>query len=94
MMIGADHGVRVLLPAALLPLFPNCPAAVMIAATTVAEAIDTLDARYPGLRARLCDERSVPRRHIRIYVNGTPATLDTTLDHHAEIVILTAISGG
>ncbi len=93
-MIVEDRRVRILLPAALLPLFPHCPGALTITATTVAAAIDTLDARYPGLRACLCDERSVPRRHIRIYVNGIPATLDTTLDHDAEIVILTAISGG
>ena len=86
--------VQIRLPAALLQLFPNCPKTTNLTADTVSAAIDALNACWPGLRDRLCDERPAPRRHIKIFVDGAPATLTTPLHPNAEIVILTAISGG
>ena len=62
--------VRVLLPQALLSLFPGCPSAPIVDATTVADAIDALNLRWPGLRDRLCDETPAIRRHINIFVAG------------------------
>ncbi len=86
--------VHICLPAALLQLFPNCPKTTNLTAATVSAAIDALNIRWPGLRDRLCDERPAPRRHIKIFVDGKPASLTTPLHPNAEIVILTAISGG
>ena len=49
----------VLLPAALLRLFPTCPRELTMQAATVRDMIAALDAHTPGLRDRICD--STPR---------------------------------
>lgn len=86
--------VRVLLPQALLSLFPGCPSSARVDASTVSEAIDTLDNCWPGLRHRLCDETPAIRRHINIFVAGERASLETRLPADTEMVVMTAISGG
>jgi hypothetical protein len=63
----------------------------MVEAATVAEAIDSLDARWPGLRHRLCNSRSTLRPHINLFVGGRRATLDTHLATDAEVTILLAV---
>ena len=86
--------VLVVLPPALLPLFPGATAEVTVAAGSVDAALDALDARWPGMRDRLCDSRPAIRRHINVFVNGERATLTTKLPPGAEMVVTTAISGG
>ena len=86
--------MRVLLPTALTRLFPGSPARVDLEAATVAALIDGLDARWPGMRDRLCDSTPGIRRHINIFVGGERANLATHLPAGAEIIIMTAISGG
>ena len=39
-------------------------------AATLKDAIDGLEAEYPGMRERLCDEAGQIRRFVNIYVNG------------------------
>ena len=84
----------VTLPAVLLRLFPGANRHVALQAGSVAEAIAALDARWPGLRDRLCDSRPALRRHLNIFVDGERAALETPLKPGAEMVIMTAISGG
>jgi molybdopterin converting factor small subunit len=85
----------VLLPEALARLFPGAPRRAEIAdAATVRAAIDALDARWPGMRDRLCDSRPAIRRHINIFVGGERAQLETALPPGAEIIVMTAVSGG
>ena len=86
--------VTVSLPPVLLALFPGAVGRVEVAASTVGEAIEALDGRWPGMRDRLCDSRPAVRRHINIFVEGRRATLDTRLAPGAEVFVLTAISGG
>jgi molybdopterin synthase sulfur carrier subunit len=86
--------VVVELPAALVALFPGSLRRVDVAAATVAEAIDALDARWPGMRDRICDSRPDIRRHMRVFVNGERATLATPLAPGADVFVMTAISGG
>ena len=86
--------VVVWLPGALLRLFPEAEGRVELEATTVSEVMDRLDARYPGMRARLCDERPAIRRHISVFLNGDRAGLDSALPPGAELFVITAISGG
>lgn len=86
--------VTVVIPAALIALFPGAPARVEIAAATVGGAIDALDARWPGMRDRLVDSRPAIRRHINVFVDGERAGLETRLAPGAEVFVLTAISGG
>lgn len=86
--------VTVTLPAALLPLFPGAPGLLQLDAGTVAEVMDALEARWPGMRDRLCDSRPAIRRHINVFVEGRRATLDTNLAPGTEVFIITAVSGG
>lgn len=86
--------VVVTLPAALVNLFPGCVRRVELSAATVGDAIEALDARWPGLRDRVCDSRPGIRRHINIFVAGERATLETRLAPGAAVTVLTAISGG
>jgi molybdopterin converting factor small subunit len=89
-----DELVVVTLPAALVRLFQGAVRRVEVPASTVGEMIDALDARWPGMRDRLCDSRPAIRRHINVFVAGRRATLDTRLAPGAEVTVLTAISGG
>lgn len=86
--------VVVMLPAALVNLFPSSVQQVELCASTVSDAIDALDSRWPGMRDRLCDSRPSIRRHINAFVDGERATLETRLAAGAELIIITAISGG
>lgn len=86
--------VVVMLPAALVNLFPGSMRRVELSASTVGDALDALDARWPGMRDRLCDSTPAIRRHINVFVAGERAALDTRLPPGAELFVLTAISGG
>ena len=86
--------VVVRLPALLVKLFPGSVREVQVSATSVSEAIDALDRRWPGMRDRVCDSRPRIRRHINVFVDGERATLDTPLPPGAEVIVMTAISGG
>jgi len=86
--------VVVTLPLALARLFPGCVRRVELSASTVGAAIDALDARWPGLRDRVCDSTPRIRRHINVFVAGKRATLETPLAPGAEVMVMTAISGG
>src|ERR687892_79384 len=86
--------VVVMLPANLVRLFPDAVRQVELPASTVREMIDALDARWPGMRDRLCDSRPAIRRHINVFVEGRRTTLDTRLAPGAEVTVITAISGG
>jgi molybdopterin converting factor small subunit len=86
--------VVVRLPGVLVDLFPGSVRRLELEADDVAEMIDGLDARWPGMRDRLCDSTPAVRRHINIFVDGERARLDTRLPAGAEVFVLTAISGG
>ena len=86
--------VLVVLPRILVNLFPGTVREVTVSASTVRDAIDALDARWPGMRDRVCDSRPAIRRHINVFVDGDKATLDTPLTPGTEVIIMTAISGG
>ena len=91
---GAPAVVRVHLTSGLRGLFPGLPGEVAVEAATVAELLDRLDARWPGMRDRLSDERPAIRRHINVFVDGGRAGLDTPLAPGAEVYVFTAMSGG
>ncbi len=86
--------VSVLLPRALLALFPDADREIAMPARSVADVIAELDRRWPGMRDRLCDTTPRVRRHINIFVDGERATLDTPLRDGVKVYVLTAISGG
>ncbi len=86
--------VLVTLPSALVALFPGSPRCVQLSASTVSEVIEALNASWPGMRDRIRDSTPRIRRHINIFVEGERATLDTRLSQGAEVLVMTAISGG
>lgn len=88
--------VEVRLPATLPSLFPGLPRRLELEATTVGDAVDRLEERWPGLRDRLCEPGPAPalRRHIHVYVNGERAGLDAPLEPGTRLDVVAAISGG
>lgn len=64
----------------------------------LAEALEALFRRYPGIRDRLLTEQGSVREHINIYIGKEDIRymdgLKTKLSDAAEIVILPAVSGG
>ena len=86
--------VRVRLPAHLMNLFQSTERRIELSVTTVDEMLSALDARWPGMRDRICDSTPAIRRHINVFVNGRRASLDTRLAPGTDVFILTAVSGG
>jgi len=82
------------LPGTLTPLFTDLPRHVEVDATTVDEAVDELERRWPGLRDRLCEPGPVIRTHIHFYVDKERATLETPLEPRSRVEVIAAISGG
>ena len=70
---------------------------VPAAGTTLAEVIEDLEKRHPGVKERLLDEKGV-RRFINIYVGDDDVRfldgLKTTLKSGDQISIVPAIAGG
>jgi predicted phage tail protein len=82
------------LPGTLTPLFPGLPRRLDLEAATVGEAIDRLDAQWPGLRDRLCEPGPVLRGHIHVYVDRERASVDTPIEQRSRLDVIAAISGG
>ena len=89
--------VQVLIPTP-LQKFTNDEASVDLDAASIDALIDALDARYPGLKGRLCDENGKLRRFLNIYVNSEDIRfLDnqtTALADGDEVSIVPAVAGG
>lgn len=88
------------LPATLPPLFEGLPRQLDVEATSVGEVFAQLDARWPGLRDRVCEPAGdgsdgvALRPHIRVFVDGERAELATPLAAGARLDVIAAISGG
>jgi len=61
---------------------------------TVAETLDDLFARLPGLRLHIMDESGAVRPHVSVFVDGEQADLGTQVGDGSELRILHAVSGG
>ena len=85
---------RVILPNTLTELFPGALRTVEVEASTVTEALDQLDSRWPGMRSRLCESATRLRRHIVVFVDSDRSDLTTPVGPGAEVRIVPALSGG
>jgi len=92
--MDAKPQVLVRLPDHLVRLFPGAERRVWLRGANVDEMLHALDARWPGMRDRLCDSTPAVRRHINIFVGGRRAGLKTPLVQGMDVFVLTAISGG
>ncbi len=67
-------------------------------ASTLAEAVERLEADYPGMKERLVGDDGEIRRFVNIYVNGEDvrflSNLATALKASDEVSIVPAVAGG
>ena len=88
---------RVRIPSPLQSLTGN-QAEVQASGATVASLLDDLEARYPGLKARICDEQGKLRRFVNLYVNDEDIRFlkgeETPLQEGDLVSIIPAIAGG
>jgi molybdopterin synthase sulfur carrier subunit len=89
--------IKVRIPTPLRPLTKG-QGEVEVAAASIVDLIDTLNAAHPGIKARLCDESGELRRFVNIYVNEEDIRFlkgkDTSLKTGDEVSIVPAIAGG
>ncbi|MDR5695714.1 MAG: MoaD/ThiS family protein [Armatimonadota bacterium] len=71
---------------------------VEVEGRTLAEVIDALDKRFPGIRERLVDGEGKLHRFVNIFINEQDARLlnelETVLPEVAEVSIVPAMAGG
>lgn len=89
--------VVVLIPTP-LRRFTDGESRLTVSAGTVAELLDVLDARYPGIGERLRDDSGEVRRFVNVFVNGQNIRdgdgAQSTLSAGDEIGIIPAMAGG
>ncbi|MCC6621020.1 MAG: MoaD/ThiS family protein [Deltaproteobacteria bacterium] len=89
--------VNIKIPASLRKFVQNQDT-VEVEATTVGQALDALESKHPGVKAKLCDDQGNVRRFINLYANGEDVrfldNLETPLAAGAELQIVPAIAGG
>ena len=65
---------------------------------TLADVVAHLEAAYPGMRERLCEEDGELRRFVNVFVNGEDVRflsgLASELSEGDEVSIVPAVAGG
>ena len=89
--------VRVLIPTPLQRLTDN-QGEVVVEGSDIREVISNLEVKFPGVKARLCDENGALRRFVNIYINEEDIRFlkgeATALKDGDEVSIVPAIAGG
>ncbi len=71
---------------------------VTVAGKTVGELIASLEADYPGIKERICDDKGALRRFVNVFVKDEDVrfmkNLDTPVADGDEVSIVPAIAGG
>ena len=71
---------------------------VSVEGSSVASVIDALDAEFPGIKGRLCDDTGQLRNFVNVYVNGEDVRfedgLNTATKAGDEVSIVPAVAGG
>jgi molybdopterin synthase sulfur carrier subunit len=80
---------------ALLRTFTDQQESVDVPGATLAEVIDALDTRYPGIKARLCDgDRIRPGLAVVIDTQIARAGLSEPVPPASEVHFIPAVAGG
>lgn len=62
------------------------------------ELIDNLEAQYPGVKSRLCDDNGQIKRYVNVFVNDeeirTLQGSETLVSDKDEVSIIPAMAGG
>ena len=65
---------------------------------TLGEVIASMEAQYPGVKARICDDQGEIRSFVNMYVNGEDVRfldgLGTSVKSGDEVSIVPAVAGG
>ena len=89
--------VTVRVPTTLRPLTAGA-AAVATEGATLAEVLDDLEARHPGLRERVLDETGALRRFVNVFLDDEDVRfLDgpaTAVPSGSTVAIVPAVAGG
>ncbi len=76
----------------------NGESQVAVEASSVGESIDSLDAKHPGIKERICDEAGELRYFVNVYLNGEDVRfldgLKTEMNSGDELSIVPAVAGG
>ncbi|MBI3099052.1 MAG: MoaD/ThiS family protein [Planctomycetes bacterium] len=71
---------------------------VECAGATVGACIESLEAKYPGIKAKLCDEQGKVRRYLNLYLNDQDIRMlqseETPVKSGDHLSIIPAIAGG
>ena len=71
---------------------------VPVEAATVREAIEAVDQKYPGLAARVLDDRGLLRRFVNVFVADEDVRflqgLDTAVEPGQTVSLVPAVAGG
>lgn len=89
--------VKVLIPTP-LQKFTNNQATLALEGGNIVELLEVLDSTYPGIKARLCDDKGELRRFVNFYVNSEDIRFlqgkETALADGDEVSIVPAVAGG
>jgi molybdopterin synthase sulfur carrier subunit len=76
----------------------NSQETVQAQGATVAAVIADLQAKYPGLKERLCDDKGALRRFVNLFLNSEDIRFmdgpQTTVKDGDELSIVPAVAGG
>jgi sulfur-carrier protein len=93
----ADVAVEVRIPT-VFRKFTEGDSVVELEPGTVADLIDQLDNRYPGMRQQLMTDEGDLHRFVNIYVNDEDARylekLDTNVSEGDKVALLPSVAGG
>ncbi|MCY1034892.1 MoaD/ThiS family protein [Corallococcus sp. BB11-1] len=71
---------------------------VQASGSTVGEVLRDLDARYPGMGARVFDERGAVRRYVNVFLNEEDVralqSLETPVKDTDRLTLIPAMAGG
>ncbi len=93
-MTDGASTVVVVLPRSLVALFAGAPRRIDVDGATVAEVVDALERRLPGIRDRLLGPGPAIREHMNVFVAGERATLGTAVPAGSTVHVIPAVSGG
>ncbi|MEM9806431.1 MAG: MoaD/ThiS family protein [Cyanobacteria bacterium P01_D01_bin.56] len=89
--------VKVLIPTP-LQKFTNNEATVEVDGGNIVGLLDTLETKFPGIKARLCNDEGELRRFVNFYVNSEDIRFldgkETALKDGDEVSIVPAVAGG
>lgn len=78
--------------------FTGGAAAVQVTGSTVADLLDDLERRFPGVKSRIVEENGELKHFVNIFLNDEDIRngegMQTAVDASDEVAIVPAIAGG